>query len=358
MAALLIGAAAAELSLGRWFSQDPLDRLGLDRDLAQVVDARGLYPGAQAFVLRHDHWGFRGGGDNPAGIAVLTLGGMATYQPLLPEDQTWQQVMRRQFQINGRRDVTIANGGSRSQDTAAMLKALRDWLAHVPDLHPRFILAHVGQDEGRSEDFAGVQSIDLLRSDFGAALVNQAVGRFPAETERFAKDYPLLRRHSGLYRWWQKHFPPRPDADATPELHLRIAPAAAHWTDTASHPLPPDVGAMDAYRSRLKTLADEIHAMGAVPVFITAIRGDFKRQGGKVLGLVRDSGANGLDEYNALEQFNAATRAVCREQGLLCLDLAGEVPFEPNDFYDYVHMGPAGAEKIGRWLYGKLAGLV
>jgi hypothetical protein len=49
---------------------------------------------------------------------------------------------------------------------------------------------------------------------------------------------------------------------------------------------------------------------------------------------------------------------VCRTWHITCLDLAAELRFTEGDFYDYEHNTPRGAEKIGRWLSGKLAGLV
>ncbi len=85
-----------------------------------------------------------------------------------------------------------------------------------------------------------------------------------------------------------------------------------------------------AYKERLARIAELSHGLGAVPVFVT------------------QPGA----------PYNAATLAVCQEKGLLCLDLAREVRFEEADFVAGVHASPQGAEKVGRWLAGKLAGLV
>ncbi|HSV28076.1 MAG TPA: hypothetical protein VLL76_00920, partial [Candidatus Omnitrophota bacterium] len=61
--------------------------------------------------------------------------------------------------------------------------------------------------------------------------------------------------------------------------------------------------------------------------------------------------------HRLLSAFNAATLELCREDNLTCLDLASELDFADGDFYDVVHNTPQGAEKVGRWLAGKLTAL-
>jgi lysophospholipase L1-like esterase len=116
-----------------------------------------------------------------------------------------------------------------------------------------------------------------------------------------------------------------------------------------------DVG---PYMGRLKAMAGLIRAMGAEPVFITQRRGDAMVIDGRLQGLAATDGLNGLDEHRGLAQFNAATLRVCGELKITCADLAHDIRFEPEDFYDRIHYTPKGAEKIGRWLAGKIGPLL
>jgi hypothetical protein len=101
-----------------------------------------------------------------------------------------------------------------------------------------------------------------------------------------------------------------------------------------------------------------IERLGAAPVFVTQTRGDYRLENGRLTGIKEDGGPNGVDQGRALARFNAATMEVCQDRHVTCLDLATELRFSDGDFYDYEHNTPQGAEKIGTWLAGKLAGLV
>lgn len=329
---LLVLAAAAELTFGTWFSDDPLDRLGLPRDTRVLVSAKTLYPDGGEFAYRRDRWGFRGAVADPAHVTILTIGGSTTNQLYLPEDKTWQQVMQAQFHAQGRTEVVVANAGIDGQTSVGHLQALRDWFPHVPGLRPRFVLAYVGINDVQ----IGGAWVDTLR--------HPSWGR-------------ALRQKSAVVRLWRQ-VSGMVVAQRAKLRHQSVDYRAARWTEQGARPIPVGEADIAQYRQRLKLMADEIHAMGAVPVFVTQTRGDFKKLGGKVVGMVTESGPNGVDQYNALAPFNAATMQVCRENGLLCLDLAREVAFEDGDFYDYLHNTPAGADRIGRWLHAKLAGLV
>ncbi|HLO76667.1 MAG TPA: SGNH/GDSL hydrolase family protein [Magnetospirillum sp.] len=327
---LLAMVVIAELVFGTWFSKEPLDQLGLVRDMSTTISAGPLYPGGQDFTYRRDHWGFRGAGVDPAQVTVLTVGGSTTNQLYLPDDATWQAVMARELRAHGH-PVVIANAGIDGQSTIGHLRAMQDWFPHVPGLKPRFILFYVG--------------INDVHADGGAVDKLQHASRVK-----------WMRQHSALWQAGAK-IAGMFTARRARLTHERVDFAAAQWTDKPVEPDWRDT-ATPAYRDRLRALARAAHAMGAVPVFVTQSRVDYKVVDGKVLGMVGGDELNGVDHYRRLSAFNDATRAVCVEERLLCLDLARELTFDPGDFYDYLHNTPQGAEKIGRWLAAKLAGLV
>jgi lysophospholipase L1-like esterase len=331
---LLVIAIGAELAFGTWFSKDPLDQLGLVRDSATTISAGSLYDGGADFLYRRDHWGFRGAGIDPAQVTILTVGGSTTNQLYLPDDATWQTVMARELRAMGR-DVVVANAGIDGQSTVGHLRAMEDWFPHVPGLKPRFILFYVGINDTQ----LGGGAVDALQH---------------------ASKVKWFRQHSALWRMGTK-VAGMITARRARLNHQRVDYAGTQWTDKPANPdwQPRDgASSIAAYQERLRRLAAAAHGMGAVPVFVTQTRGDFKVVDGKVLGMVEDGALNGVDHYRQLALFNRATRQVCSDEGLLCLDLARDVTFEAGDFYDYLHNTPKGAEKIGRWLAAKLAGLV
>jgi lysophospholipase L1-like esterase len=58
---------------------------------------------------------------------------------------------------------------------------------------------------------------------------------------------------------------------------------------------------------------------------------------------------NGLDYDASLRALDAVMAARCVQGGGHFLPV-GTMPFSPADFYDGVHMNPAGARKLGRYL--------
>ncbi len=332
-ALLLAVAVAAELLFGHWFSRDPLDRLDIFRNGRTMVDARPLYPGGRTFLYRRDQWGLRGAGVDPAAVAVLTIGGSTTNQMYLEEDATWQAAAARALASRGR-PVVFANAGLDGQSTLGHLRNFDAWFPNVPGLKPKVIIAYVGLNDLA----AGGLSIDALA--------------FSSTLKQLRYNSALIRAGRVVEGWLA--------ARRARLNHRKVDYARAEWTETPNFPdaRPPDTR---AYAARLRELVGRIGALGAKPVLMTQMSGDVRLVDGRARGLAAKdgpNGPNGIDRWRQLAAFNAATLAVCRETGAACLDLAGEVVFEDRDFYDEVHNTPQGAEKIGRWLAERLAGML
>lgn len=326
---LLAAAVAAEILFGTWFSKDPLDALAMPRNQAILVSGQGLFPGGEEFVYRRDRWGLRGAGEDPAKVTVLTMGGSTTNQLYLPEASTWQMVVQREFQAEGR-DIRIANAGIDGLSTIGVITQLESWLPHVPGLKPRFILAYVGINDTHITG-AGIDK-----------LAHSSTNKW-------------IRQHSALVRGWNVVVGAIGARKAKLNHHA-LDFQRAKWTDLPNgteHRID-----LEAYGQRLRRIVELGRAAGAEPIFVTKSRGDYRLVGGRMEGLAADRGPNGLDEYRMLSRMNEVTMAVCREQGLRCLDLASAHIFGEGDFYDRVHNTPQGAERLGRWLHDRLAPLI
>jgi lysophospholipase L1-like esterase len=324
---LLAAALIAELIFGAWLSDDPLDRVNIQRDIELRIDARGLYPEGTVFTYRRDHWGFRGApGIDPASIDVVTIGGSTTNQLYLPETATWQTILQARARELGS-PLTIANAGLEGQTTIGMTFNLEAWFPFVPGLKPKYILAYVGLNDV----FLGSSTTDTLsflnlerRLKYNSALYRLGTvirGTLQARAERIA------------------HFP--------------VDFAAAQWTDKPAYDdnrqARPEADP-EGYRRRLVQLAHRIRDFGAEPVFVTQRRGDSFVKDHKLFGVAAPSGMNGVDHWRLLDAFNDVTVEVCEAERIKCIDLARHVAFEIGDFYDVVHTTPQGAEKVGRFI--------
>jgi lysophospholipase L1-like esterase len=340
--AVLLGLALfGELLFGDWIAASPLGHLAVPRNIDITLSAAPLYPGGGAFRYRRDAMGFRGPGMDPARITILTLGGSTTNQLYLPEAATWQAVLERSLRETGH-DVVVANAGLDGQSTVGMIADLELWLPQVPHLKPHLVLAYVGIN-------------DVYKT--GPRRSPQQIRRDTLQFSHFTRE---LEQRSALARLWDT-LAGALEADRAKLRHHRVDFARAEWTDQPAQPVWPAAqmeANLAAYRDRLGRVARLIARLGAVPVFVTQTRADYRTDNGHLIGIAAPAGPNGVDRGRALARFNAATLEVCATRQVICLDLATELRFADGDFYDYEHNTPAGAEKIGTWLAGKLAGLL
>jgi len=332
--AVLLGLAlAAELAFGEWIGAHPLGQLAILRNVKVTISAAPLYPGGGEFIYQRDAFGFRGSGVDPARITILTLGGSTTNQLYLPEEATWQAVLERSLRQTGR-DVVVANAGLDGQSTIGMVADLELWIPYVPQLKPRLVLVYVGIND--------VYIRDTWRD-------SRHVVTFGRELEQRSALVRLWTTVAGSIR-----------ASRAELRHRAVDFAGAKWTDQPAQPgwqadrLETNLG---VYKTRLVRIAELIERLGAVPVFITQTRADYRLENGRLIGIAKTEGPNGVDQGRALARVNAATLETCRERHVVCFDLATELHFADGDFYDFEHNTPQGAEKIGHWLAGKLAGL-
>jgi hypothetical protein len=331
--AVLLGLAlAAELAFGAWVGAHPLGRLVIPRNVRVTLSAAPLYAGGGEFVYRRDAMGFRGPGVDPARITILTLGGSTTNQLYLPEEATWQTVLERSLRQAGH-DAVVANAGLDGQSTLGMIADLELWIPNVPRLRPRLVLVYVGINDAYVRH--------TWRDDLHPPTLKREIEQRSALVRLWTTLEGSLQAHRAALR------------------HHKVDFSRATWTSQpASHTPPTDLPVPDLadYKRRLIRIAALIEHLGARPVFVTQTRADYRLEDGRLLGIATSAGPNGVDQGRALGRLNRATLEVCRERSVTCLDLATELHFEDGDFYDYEHNTPRGAEKIGRWLAGKLGG--
>lgn len=347
-AVLLALALAAELVFGQWTAASPWGRLAVPRNVHITIWAAPLYPGGGTFVYRRDAMGFRGPGIVPARISILTMGGSTTNQLYLPEEMTWQAVLERSLRHAGR-EAVVANAGIDGQSTVGMIADLERWLPNVPQLKPHLVVAYVGINDvyiaGPSKAYgSGEGELRQWRRDsLQYANVMREIEERSALVGLWTTVAGTIRAHRARLQ------------------HHAVDFARAQWTDQPARAVwPADQleANLTAYKDRLVRIAGLIQHLGARPVFVTQTRADYRLENHRLMGIADVDGPNGVDRGRALVRFNAATMEVCRDRQVTCLDLAQEVRFSDGDFYDYEHNTPQGAEKIGRWLADKLAGLV
>jgi len=323
---LLVGLAGLELIFGHWFRPDPMAELRVLRNYEARYDASQLYPAQDLVHYKRDAYGLRGTYPGLGEIDVLTLGGSTTDQKFITEGQTWQDVMARESGLK------VVNAGVDGQSSYGHVRAFQSWFPHLPGLKVRYFLFYVGYNDLFVEPG---WNTDRLRGDSWA--------------EQLRSRSALVQLFNTLSGWAR--------ARQTQIGHgaCRLEPK-----DCDREPLLKDhkrlfAQRLEAYRANLEQLVASSRQLGATPVFVTQTCRWYKVQDGKLIGNretlhIDGHTLNGIDVYYLLDALNDVARSV---KGAVVLDVAREVEFTDEDFYDLAHNTPPGAEKLGRFLAGQ-----
>ena len=58
-----------------------------------------------------------------------------------------------------------------------------------------------------------------------------------------------------------------------------------------------------------------------------------------------------------MREFDRVTVEVGRRHAVTVIDMAKDIELDDSDFYDFAHMTPKGAEKVGSFLFRVMRGL-
>ena len=341
---LSVGIGIIELAFGGWWDTRRLNRLHLFKNRDLNYDVSHLYKDPNPIITySRDEYGIRGTHASPDRIDILTVGGSTTDQRYIRDGETWQDVLQKRLGSTGE-TVIVANAGVDGQSTFGHIKNFKWWFPHIPDLTPHIILFYIGLndfhiDAGYSYDdlLGGEQSFNLSRSiKENSALWN------------------LARTIHGTWK-----------AMVVKKIgHRSIDFKGQRWTrQTLQDDYKFMQPRLNAYAERLRILSDLTQDFGAQPIFVSQPSRRYRFtpdgiEGHRSLISYEDHQINGLDYYHMMRQLNNVTKAVAIEKGALFVDLASHAAWADTDFYDFSHMTPQGAEKVGTLLYGALRSII
>ena len=335
---LLLLLIPLELIFGGW--------LGSERDISMLnvkpntfnIESSPLYPTDVKILYRRDRYGLRGVFGDPRTVDVLVIGGSTTAQRFVDERDTWTAQLQTLLDGHKCRRI-IANAGIDGYSTIGHIASFDRWFSRIPGFKPRFVVVYVGVNDtavspGKVSDADSQKYSSQWRSFEHYVAGNSAVRK-------------LFVSARG---WWQAkqarlpHHEIRIKPDTVWELAVLPATFAADALSKSA-----------AYMDRLKQLNQHIRDFGSQPIYITQHRVDGRLVDGQWQQVV---GSNGAKDNAMLDALNRTTLAFCHAMGESCIDLAGQVSFEPGDFYDAVHTTLAGSTRIAAYLADALSPII
>jgi hypothetical protein len=339
----IFGIVLIELIFGGWFTDKRLHLLNIPRNVSVSYRLDGLYDsGDSVAIYIRDQYGFRGSYPSPQEIDILTVGGSTTDQRYITEGKTWQDALAKNFKSKGK-TIHVVNAGVDGQTTVGHIKNLEWWFPYVSGLQPKYILYYIGINELFLPELSDYDNL---------YLENYQPTIWDIIRDRSALFY-LYRTLRGTYVAYEARLGHQP-------FSLRDAPLTEKPILKDHEAFMQDF--LKAYESRLNYLLKGTKKMGSTPICVTQVYWLYKKVNGRIVGIdmkrdYRDVQINGMDFYYMMRLINRTTLTVCKEVQGIPIDLAGELQFTDDDFYDSGHTSPTGSAKIGNFLYKKLRSL-
>lgn len=343
---LLIGILIIELVFGGWLNPNKLNRLNLLPNCKREYNVSSLYKTERPIITyTRDKYGLRGVYSDPSKIDILTIGGSTTDQHYIRDGETWQDVLQQQFARQGE-TVVVVNAGVNGQSTFGHIKNFEFWFPHIPHLSPKFILYYVGLNDFYKNDKCHKAPDVLLSSP--TRYIQKSI-------EANSAVLNLFRTLYGTYKSMVVY----------KISHRAIDFHKLTWTrDALQNDYEFMQPRLNAYADRLRTLADLTFASGAKPIFVTQPSRQYRITATGIEGIQETFSYqghhqyNGVDFYHMMKRLDSVTKAVAIEKNVYFVDLSSHANWEDADFYDFAHMTPQGACKVGIHLHQAIKDIV
>jgi len=345
IAVLLIGMLIIELCFGGWFSSsNQLSNLGIIKDAKFEYDVRHLYNTFDASITyTRDKYGLRGIStyNQPEKINILTVGGSTTDQRYITDALTWQEALERELHSYGK-EIYVSNAGVDGQSTYGHLKSMEIWFPKIEKLKPDIILFYVGiNDFYRVTSDSKYDDIQELKS-----------GGFKNQIKDKSVFYNVYRKLRGMQK-----------ATKFEVGHRKIDFSRVHYTkeEVVNEKLLEiyDDTNLKAFKIRIQKLIDYSKSQNAIPIFISQPTMHYKIRNGTIFGteniqyLDEKYAYNGVGYYKLLSKLNEAMKEVAGKD--FFIDVTNDHYWYATDFYDYFHMTPTGASKLGVFIGQELS---
>jgi lysophospholipase L1-like esterase len=316
------------------------DHIILPRNRKEIIyhqDARKLDP---VVVHQKNSLGFRGP-EPPADFAhwltLVAVGGSTTECFELPEEKTWPFLLGQELQQDCHR-VWLNNAGFCGYSTFGHLILLRDYLVK---LKPKVLLFLVGiNDVG----VAGAREYDTRLKTWNFRSLERLLASL-------AEDSELAAASVNLYRYF---FPKSVMAVAAREMGEKDlgqyrqgrTPEGEKRAILRQH----REKYLGPYQERVVALIRMSRTHGLEPVLLTQPvlygKGVDDVTGINLETLQVTPEMDGATAWEVLELYNDAVRTTGRQQGVLVIDLARELPKSSRYYYDLMHFTYAGNRRV------------
>ena len=299
-------------------------------------------------IVSRNSIGFRGP-NPPADVqnhfSLVTIGGSTTQCFFLSDGQTWTAQLGKNLEQSFK-SVWVNNAGLDGHTTHGHLILLEDF---ITNLHPKVALFLVGVN-----DIARAAISDWDAENVKSGVQFGSVKAFIKSLSAYSEVVSLFLNGYRSYTAYKAGLI-HDQVDLTQRGYLDV-PEAEQRENFLQNVKPEFI---NGYQERLIKIVEICRKNGIEPVFVTQpllVGFGTDDVTGVDLARVRAYGPRqtGKMYWDVLEAYNDVTRKVAKDQGVLLVDLAREMPKSSRYFYDFIHFSPQGAHVVADILYESL----
>lgn len=280
-------------------------------------------------------------------LTIVAIGGSTTECYYLSDGKTWVDILGKELKSNFN-NLWINNAGLDGHSTYGHIILLENYIVQ---LNPKIVVFLVGAND---------VGITRLRDKYDGKLLRNTIDHekhpllsssmhLVESLANYSEAFALILN---LYRYNQAkklglvHFSKQvfnsPSYDEAVKQHIKPLHEKLIHDDTY----------LEAYEARLRELIAISKFSGILPVFITqpALFGGYMQKDPKHAEICLEGEVAELAWEN-LELYNNVIRRLGDEENVLVIDLARELPYHEQYFYDCIHFSNKGAKKVADIVY-------
>lgn len=272
-------------------------------------------------------------------IKILTVGGSTTRCMYSSNNETWSHYLNNKLDSTYE-NIWLNNAGFTGHSTFGHIQLLEQY---VLKLKPNYVLFLVGINEIETDN----PDVFSLQEDPESKSVKSLLKKVMYQSEVFTLGLNLYRiRHAKEMSLSQEF-----DFDFSKLTSVKVLENDSIIKLTKQKPY------LLAYQERLKRIINLCKQNNIVPVFITqpAMLGNIQDAGtGTFIGNKKFQNVNSAIGWQVLEQYNSATKMVCKKQEVFCVDLANKMDKNSDLFWDFVHFTPKGNQTVANIIFQEI----
>ncbi len=290
-------------------------------------------------------------------LDILFMGGSTTVQSTITDGKTFVGALQKKFKIKKNKDLYFLNGGEDAHDSKSHIDTLENRLREI-NIKPKFFLFFIGHNE----------SINAHHFDRFYNIKNPLISKIYNSSFIFNKVLEvriylgtLILNPKRFHKWHLNGYLPL-EKDLVDENYVEIE-MDEKYENQMINDLEQELNNIEKNMKILSNIV--IKEYEAIPIFMNHVKSTYWKNNENIYvfkkPIIDDTIIN-LSKYNNIKSnyywpkiFAEKIYSTCqRIVSAICIDLFNDGNLSKNDFHDFAHFKPTGAEKIANLIFFKL----